>query len=112
VPRSVWDSWQKHLGAPDLVEHGDGTWRVQTDRFELPSKPTSWIYVFDIATDTDDSPSPIELWRVIGTSAEILAHYALDVAPQAALEAGGSVEQILDSVRTRLRLCLPELALG
>lgn len=112
LPRAVWDSWQRHLGAPEMVEHEDGTWRLHTDRFELPSKPSSWIYVFDIATDADVSPSPIKLWRVIGTSAEILAHYALDVAPAAALEVGGSVEQLLDSAQKKLLRCLPELSLG
>ncbi|MCS7484664.1 hypothetical protein ACFFQW_45135 [Umezawaea endophytica] len=112
LPRAVWDSWQRHLGAPELVEQEDGTWRLRTDKFTLPSKPSSWIYVFDIEADSDVSPSPIKLWRVIGTSAEILAHYALDVAPAAALEVGGSVEQLLNSVRTKLRKCLPELALG
>jgi hypothetical protein len=24
---TVWDSWQRHLGAPELVKRGDGTYR-------------------------------------------------------------------------------------
>lgn len=109
IPRAVWDSWQRHLGAPDLVDHGDGTWRLKAESHDLDEKPPAWIYVFDTNESASESPNTLVLWRVIGTSAEALAHYALDVAPRAALEAGGSVDRLLTSVKTRLLPYLPEL---
>ena len=40
--------------------------------------------------------------KVIGTDAESLAHYALKVVPDAAEEAGGSADRVLNSLRQRL----------
>lgn len=108
IPRAVWDSWQRHLGKPDLVEQSDGTWRLGVPGQEVDESPGAWIYVFDIEASDEISPNKIKLWRAIGTSAAALSHYALDVAPAAALEAGGSVDRLLDSIRRRLSEYLPE----
>ena len=44
IPEAVWDSWQRHLGKPELIAVGDGTFRLaQADDGETP---TAWIYVF------------------------------------------------------------------
>jgi len=109
IPRSVWDSWQRHLGAPELLEHGDGTWRLKSEQHDLADKPPAWIYVFDVNESGAETPNRLQLWRVIGTSAEALAYYALDVAPRAALEEGGSVDRLLASAKARLLPYLPEL---
>lgn len=108
IPRAVWDSWQRHLGAPDLIESADGTWRLGVSADGLPD-PSAWIYVFDLTESEDQSPNAIELWRVIGTDSASLSHYALTVAPDAALSEGGAVDNIALSIRTRLKHYLPEL---
>lgn len=109
LPKAVWDSWQRHLGRPELQEQADGTYRLLGTDTESPTTPPAWIYVFDIEPSVHENPNSITLWRVIGTTAKALSSYALDVAPQAALAAGGSVDRLLDSVRARLRPYLPEL---
>ena len=109
IPRAVWDSWQRHLGAPELIEQQDGTWRLRVELAGEDDKPPAWIYVFDTNESASESPNSLALWRIIGTSAEALAHYALDVAPRSALEEGSSVDRLLDTVRARLLPYLPEL---
>ncbi|MGH8930099.1 MAG: hypothetical protein ACRDZO_05530 [Egibacteraceae bacterium] len=113
IPRAVWDSWQRHLGAPELTPQPDGTWRLAAD---VPdggnTKPPAWIYVFDIEASAAHTPNRLILWRIIGTDASAVAHYALDVAPQAALEQGGSVDRIMLGLRRRLAEYLPETFLA
>lgn len=109
IPRAVWEGWQKHLGRPDLIEYGDGTWRLaQNDQSPIVDPP-AWIYVFDTVLSDTQTPNVLELWRVIGTDAAALSHYTLDVAPEAALEAGGSVDRLRDTITLRLAKYLPEL---
>lgn len=112
IPAAVWNSWQPHLGRPELVEMPDKTFRLAVDGQDVLAKPTSWIYVFEIAESEIDTPNQIELTKVIGTNASALSHYALDVAPEAALEEGASADRILDTIRNRLSHYLPELNIG
>jgi hypothetical protein len=58
------------------------------------------------------APNEIKLVKVIGTDAAALSHFALDVAPEAALEQGGSVDRLLDTIRGRLGQYLPEFKVG
>jgi len=102
IPRPVWESWQRHLGAPELAAQPDGTWRLWNTTHSANEVPRAWIYVFDLDVSATTSPNQIRLLKVIGTDAPSLSHYALDVAPSAALEAGGSVDRLLDTIRTRL----------
>jgi hypothetical protein len=104
IPKSVWDSWQRHLGAPTLVDRGDGTWQLGTDDPTLPStgRAPAWIYVFDIAASDLPTPNDLVLWRVIATDAATMSHYALDVAPEAALEEGGAVDRLAATIHGRL----------
>jgi hypothetical protein len=100
IPAPVWDSWQRHLGKPELsrrdgdifVLRGESTW----------ADPPAWIYVFDVDADSSEHPNPLTIKMRIGTAAESLAHYALKVVPGAALEAGGSVDRVLVTLHTRL----------
>ncbi|MGW3503959.1 hypothetical protein ACWDMY_25175 [Streptomyces globisporus] len=108
TPRAVWDSWQKHLGAPELVEASDGTWRLSRPGVDMEKSPRSWIYVFDIEESATVTPNRLSLWRVIGTDAATLSHFALDVAPEAALD-GGSVDRLRQQIAIRLAKYLPEL---
>jgi hypothetical protein len=107
IPEAVWDSWQRFLGKPDLIPMGDGTWRLLGTPSDEPMP--AWIYVFDLDADRGVSPSPVRLKKVIGTTAQALSHFALDVAPEAALEAGGNVDRLLDTIRQRLSRFLPEV---
>lgn len=109
IPKAVWDSWQRHLGGPELVDFGDGTHRLAVEGVEHNPNPPAWIYVFDVDVSQEESPNNIVLWRVIGTDAAAVSHFALDVAPQSALEEGGSVDRILENLRRRLGQWLPEL---
>lgn len=111
IPRSVWNSWQRHLGAPDLVEQADGTWRLAVSDEGEATRPAAWIYVFDLDEQGGASPNDLVLWRAIATDAASLSHYALVVAPDAALAQGGAVDNILSTIRTRLLKFLPELAI-
>jgi hypothetical protein len=110
IPKPVWDSWQRHLAAPDLVDRGDGTWRLgeSSDEVDGGTVP-AWIYVLDLDVSENVSPNTLDIWRVIATDAASMSHYALDLAPQAALEEGGSVDRILSTIRGRLMPLLPEL---
>ncbi|MFA1544532.1 hypothetical protein [Actinomadura monticuli] len=108
VPSAVWDSWQRHLGKPELVQQTDGTYRLARAGQELAVNPTSWIYVFELDLSATTTPNEIQLVKVIGTDAAALSHYALDVAPAAALEEGASADRLLGSIRARLALYLPE----
>jgi hypothetical protein len=108
IPSAVWDSWQRHLGKPDLIDHGDGTFRLTTPDQIHSEHPPAWIYVFELDVSAEITPNEIKLVKVIGTDAQALSHFALDVAPEAALEQGGSVDRLLDTIQSRLAEYLPE----
>ena len=108
IPAAVWDSWQRHLGKPELVPHGDGTFRLARPEQENGEYPPSWIYVFDLDLSGEITPNNVKLVKVIGTDAVTLSHYALDIAPAAALEEGASADRILASIQFRLAKYLPE----
>jgi len=112
VPSAVWDSWQRHLGKPELVQQDDGTFRLARVGQEATVNPTSWIYVFELDVSAETTPNEIKLMKVIGTDAAALSHYALDVAPAAALEEGASADRLLESIRMRLAAYLPEFKSG
>lgn len=107
IPRPVWDSWQRHLGAPELIDAGDGTWRMPGG--DVGEKPPAWIYVFDVNAESTQTPNDVALWRVIGTDARIMSRHALEEAPNAALAEGGSVDRLMLTIRTRLGRWLPEI---
>lgn len=73
-------------------------------------RPPAWIYVLDLDVSDTTSPNNLDVWRVIATDAKSISHYALDLAPEAALEEGGSVDRLLATIRGRLVTYLPELA--
>jgi hypothetical protein len=107
LPRPVWDSWQPFLGAPELHQHSDGTWRLLDDN---QADPADWIYVFDIGEHPEDDggPAPVSIDLVIGTDAATLSRAALDVAPAKAVE-HGEEDAVLTALRRRLRLYVPDL---
>src|SRR5262249_50684425 len=87
LPQPVWDSWQPFLGAPDLHEQADGTFRLLDNQ---QARPTDWIYVFSIDTEPGPGgrPAPLRVSLVIGTDAATLSRAAFEVAPARAIDRG------------------------
>ncbi len=110
VPASVWDSWQRHLGGPELKPRTDGTATLSYVARTRDGGAPAWIYVFDVDASSTEHPNPIVVKLVIATDAESLAHYALRVVPDAAVAEGGSADRILSVVERRLAAWWPELA--
>lgn len=110
VPQSVWDSWQRHLGAPDLKAETDGTFSLLAPGRTRPDPCPAWIYVFDPDARTDITPSPIVVRKMIGTDAPSISHWALEVAPAAALSNIDAEVGLLSALSRRLKLFWPELA--
>lgn len=106
LPQPVWDSWQPFLGAPELHQHEDGTWRMLDDH---TSQPSDWIYVFDIDPQPgpDGQPARIEIRLVIGTDAATLSRAAFQVAPAKAVEHGGGTDAVAVTITRRLGDYLP-----
>lgn len=105
LPQPVWDSWHKFLGAPELVQHPGGTWRLLDDPTVHPS---NWIYVFDVAEhpSADGGATPVEVRMVIGTDATTLGRAALETAPTKAV-ALGVHQGVADTIVQRLKSVLP-----
>jgi len=112
LPVSVWDSWQRHLGRPDLLAKEDGTFSLQTKPRAGEKRPPAWIYVFDIDSSSRSAPNPIVVTKIIATDAETLGHYAFKVAPQAAVAGVGASDRVISSIRRRLGAWWPDLAVA
>ena len=110
IPVSVWNSWQPHLGAPELREHGDGTYDLLRPDEPRPEHVPAWIYAFGLDAGSTETPSPIGVGTIIATTAAAMSHYALDIAPAAALENIASTTGMLVLARRRLRRFWPDLA--
>lgn len=110
IPQSVWDSWQRHLGAPPLVAEADGTFSLMPPRKKRPDIVPAWIYVFDPDASAATTPSPIKVAKVIATDVPAISHWALEVAPLAALDNIGGDAGLLSLMARRLRKLWPELA--
>lgn len=97
IPCSVWDSWQKFLGAPELRESANGFIEliasdlgykdidIVEETAVISSGGPSWIYVFDFDEKSEATPSPMRIKHIVSTTAGILAKHALERAPKAAL---------------------------
>jgi hypothetical protein len=109
LPKPVWDSWQPFLGAPELREQSDGTWRLLDDD-EI--SPADWIYVFDIDDQPgpDGGPASLKVPLVIGTDASTLSRAAFDIAPARAVEHGRGIDAVVSTIVRRLSAYLPSIA--
>jgi len=108
LPQPVWDSWQPFLGAPELREQPDGTWRLLDDH---TTRPSDWIYVFDIDTEpgAEGRPAPIRVSLVIGTDAATLSRAAFEVAPARAIAHGGEHDAVAATIARRLGRYLADI---
>lgn len=93
IPCSVWDSWQRFLGEPELRVSPDGVIELvaseleysDIDIGEVGTRGPSWIYVFDFDESSEITPSPMRIKHIVSTTAGVLARHALERAPKAAL---------------------------
>lgn len=109
IPMSVWDSWQRHLAAPDLIEEADGTFSLFKPGMERPDPVPAWIYAFDLDSSATVTPSPVVLSKIIATDAPSMSHFALDAAPVAALDNIVADGGMLSLVARRLAKLWPNL---
>jgi hypothetical protein len=110
IPQSVWDSWQKHLGAPTLVTEADGTFSLLSPERARPDPCPAWVFVFDSDATSQTTPSPITTNKIIATDAQSFSYWALDVAPAAALSNIDAESGFLAGLSRRLKTVWPELA--
>jgi hypothetical protein len=61
IPEAVWDSWQRHLGRPDLIQEQDGTFSLWPPAGRPAGRIPAWIYVFDVARGGRTSPAPLNI---------------------------------------------------
>lgn len=111
LPRAVWNSWQPHLGGPDLQgDPLDPKLRSlpRPDGVALTEEATAWILVFDTDQTAGTSPNPLVIDMVIETDTPALLHYAFDVAPEAAL-GGGATERLYADICSKMLGWWPEL---
>jgi hypothetical protein len=120
IPGSVWDSWQRHLGKPVLIAHQEGTYtlsrpkevpEINTEKTEedtpveiqdvIKDPAPAWVYVFETDTKAPRSPNPIIIEKVITTDAASFSYFALQVAPEAAIQT--SISSLGTTLRRRLR---------
>ena len=109
VPHAVWESWQPHLGRPDLVPRDDGTHALRHPAVGDASV-RAWIYVFDIDTASGAHPSPIVVRQTIATDTASIARYALEEVPNHAFSDAGAAGTIVAAIHRRLSDWWPELA--
>jgi hypothetical protein len=110
LPEAVWDSWQRHLGAPLLTAESDGSFSLLAPDQKRAAKPPAWIYVFAPDATATISPSPINVSKIIATDVAAMSHWALEVAPRAALANIDSSTGMLSLLARRLKKLWPELA--
>ena len=110
IPQSVWDSWQRHLGAPEINAETDGTFSLLAPGHIRSDPCPAWVFVFDTEVTSQQTPSPIVVRQVIGTNAPAFSYWALDAAPQAALSNIDAETGFLAGLSRRLKPIWPELA--
>lgn len=104
VPTAVWDSWQPHLGQPTLHARREGTYEMRaSDEHELAADAPACIYVFHPDEERDQTPRPLRIEKKIYTDTESFAHYALMVAPEAAVGQGGAASLIPARIVQRIK---------
>jgi len=112
IPQSVWDSWQPFLGAPEIEQGSDGSYRLRvTDPIpESAGSTNAHIFVFDLDSSSGTAISPVQLKMDIQVTAEQLSHHAFKVVPAGMLESLSKSDSILARIKMRLASSWPELS--
>ena len=108
VPQAVWDSWQRHLGRPDLIPCDDGRYALRRPGAS-DSDSRAWIYVFETDASSDVHPNPVAVRLIIETDSASIAHYALHEVPAWTFSDAGSAAAIVATIRRRLSAWWSEL---
>lgn len=110
LPRSVWDSWQQFLGAPELEEESRDIKRFKiANAKQVGADLNSFICVFDLDGYHKNSISPVSINHFIRVSPDQLAHYAFTEVPNHILQAIQSTDAVLTRIKTRLVEWWPDL---
>lgn len=109
IPKSVWESWQRHLAAPALTLESDGTFSLFKPGQSRPAVVPAWIYVFDLDAVATTTPSPVFIPYIIATDAAAMAYYALEAAPAHALSTIDGPTGLLISIEERIDRYWPKL---
>jgi hypothetical protein len=109
IPKSVWNSWQPHLAAPELTSIDAARSALLRPDSPMPKRFPGWIFVFEIE-DVKEQPAPIKIVQRIGTNVPALVYYALDAAPKNAIKHMQSERGLYSFLRKRLGKIWPELA--
>lgn len=111
LPEAVWNTWQRHLGAPTLVQDETDPLLYRLPKPEgvsLTESVTAWILVFDTDLSAGSSPNPLAIQKVIRTDTPTLLHYTFDVAPEAAL-GGGATDRLYKDICMKVAAWWPGL---
>jgi len=103
LPKSVWDSWQPFLGAPELEDEAPGVKRLRPDP-GAPIEPelNSFICVFDLDAAAEQAVSPIRIETFIRVLPGRMAHHAFTEVPAHILQAVQAEGSILTRIQARL----------
>jgi hypothetical protein len=113
LPRSVWDSWQPFLGAPELEDEGPGIKRLRAIEGAPPAEAlNAFICLFDLVANAKSAISPVKIEQFIRVSPGRVAHHAFSVVPETMLHAIRTEESILARIRSRLVRWWPEFGAG
>ena len=103
LPRSVWDSWQPFLGAPELEEESPGIMRLRVVPGAAQAPPlNAFICVFDLDSSDSAPVSPVRIEHFVRISPEKLTHHAFTVVPANILHSIQNNESVLAKIRSRL----------
>jgi hypothetical protein len=103
LPRSVWESWQPFLGAPELEDESPGIKRLRVAE-DAPAEPrlNAYICVFDLDAASESPISPVKIEQFIRVSPERMAHHAFTVVPANILQSIQTEESVLSRIRLRI----------
>jgi hypothetical protein len=118
LPRSVWDSWQPFLGAPNLVDTGKGYLGIEG----APDLGLdAYICLFDLdpsagVVDPDATGvagakdiAPVQIHSFIRVDPDTLARHAFSEVPKEMLRNISGMDVIMASIRARLARWWPGL---
>lgn len=109
LPRSVWDSWQPFLGAPQLEDEAPGFKRFKVAGGSGVEELNSFICVFDLDSSNNAPISPVTIDHFVRVSPDQLAHHAFTEVPNHMLHAIRSSDAVLSRIKTRLGEWWPDL---
>lgn len=109
LPRSVWDSWQPFLGAPQLEDEALNMKRFKIGNGQKAQALNSFICVFDLDRDHNASISPVRIDHFIRVFPDLLAYHAFTEVPNHILHAIQRSDAVLSRIKARLGDWWPDL---